>query len=215
MLLRFWSYCLLWNFVHVNIIAMFSEQDRFHLNVMPSFNAVLFVLVTGSFKYSWCAKNFLPPTKEKACVFARVHLSVCEQDYSKRHAWIWMKCCVSTDVWTWTNWLIFWARSGLYSGCRNRIAFSDIMCCNAEFYYVGKIPPIGISLQWRVVLKWFYGPTLQRRVDNAIIHHELSEQLCRRYMRSTKCPSSLFCCYLIFRLQFLLMLRWPCTWSPG
>jgi len=33
------------------------------------------------------------------------------------------------------------------------------MRCNAEFYYVGKIPRIGIarpSLQQGVVLKWFY-----------------------------------------------------------
>ena len=34
-----------------------------------------------------------------------VCLSVCVQDYSKTRAWIWMKCCVSTDVGTWTNWL--------------------------------------------------------------------------------------------------------------
>jgi len=32
-------------------------------------------------------------------------LSVCVQDYSKTRAWIWMKCCMSTDVGTWTNWL--------------------------------------------------------------------------------------------------------------
>ena len=35
------------------------------------------------------------------------------------------------------------------------------MRCNAEFYYVGKIPLISIgrpSLQRRVVLKWFYSP---------------------------------------------------------
>jgi len=32
-----------------------------------------------------------------------VCLSVCEQDYSKTHAWIWMKYCVSTDVRTWMN----------------------------------------------------------------------------------------------------------------
>jgi len=35
------------------------------------------------------------------------------------------------------------------------------MRCNAEFYYVGKIPCIGIgrpSLQRGVVLKWFYSP---------------------------------------------------------
>jgi len=29
-----------------------------------------------------------------------VCLSVCEQDYSKTRAWIWMKCCVSTEVGT-------------------------------------------------------------------------------------------------------------------
>jgi len=35
------------------------------------------------------------------------------------------------------------------------------MRCNAEFYYVGKIPRTGIgrpSVQRRVVLKWFYSP---------------------------------------------------------
>jgi len=32
------------------------------------------------------------------------------------------------------------------------------MRCNAEFNYVGKIPPIGIGLQRRVVLQWFYSP---------------------------------------------------------
>ena len=42
-------------------------------------------------------------TKEEVHVFVRVCLSVCVQDYSKTRAWIWMKCCVSTDVGTWTN----------------------------------------------------------------------------------------------------------------
>jgi len=32
---------------------------------------------------------------------------VCVQDYPKTRAWISMKCCVSTDVGTWTNWLTF------------------------------------------------------------------------------------------------------------
>jgi len=36
-----------------------------------------------------------------------VCLSVCVQDYSKTRAWIWLKCCVSTDVETWTNLLTF------------------------------------------------------------------------------------------------------------
>ena len=45
----------------------------------------------------------LPPTTDEVYVFARVRLSVCVQDYSETRAWIWMKCCVSTDVGTWTN----------------------------------------------------------------------------------------------------------------
>ena len=36
-----------------------------------------------------------------------VCLSVCVQDYSKMRARIWMKCCVSTDVGTWTDCLTF------------------------------------------------------------------------------------------------------------
>jgi len=85
-----------------------------------------------------------------ACLF--VCLSVCVQDYSKTRAWIWMKCCVSTDVGTWTNWLTFEpdrdhspdAGTGLLSPIH----------CNAEFYYVGKIRiRIGrASQQRRVVL---------------------------------------------------------------
>jgi len=39
--------------------------------------------------------NYLPPTKEEVYVFAHVRLSICEQDYPKRRAWIWMKHCVS------------------------------------------------------------------------------------------------------------------------
>jgi len=54
---------------------------------------------------------FFTSDKGEGICFARVRLfvclSVCEQDYSKRRAWIWMKCCVSTDVGTWTNWLTF------------------------------------------------------------------------------------------------------------
>jgi len=38
---------------------------------------------------------------------AFVCLSVCQQDYSKTHAWIWMKCYVSTDAITCMNWLTF------------------------------------------------------------------------------------------------------------
>ena len=61
-------------------------------------------------------RNYLRQTRRQmrlpAFVCLSVCLSVCEQDYSKTRAW--MKCCVSTDVGTWTNVLVnFWARSGL------------------------------------------------------------------------------------------------------
>jgi len=76
---------------------------------------------------------------------AFVCLSVCVQDYSKTRAWIWMKCCMSTDVGTWTNWLTFEPDQGPDAGNRLLfpIAFSH---CKAEFYYVGKIR-IGRLLQ--------------------------------------------------------------------
>ena len=54
--------------------------------------------------------------------------------YSKTRGWIWMKCCVSTDVATWTNWLTFEpdpvAETGLLSplssGLENIMIFSKI-----------------------------------------------------------------------------------------
>ena len=57
-----------------------------------------------------------------------------------------MKCCVSTDVGTWTNWLTFEpdpdhspdAGTGLLS------PISYALQC-AEFYYVEKIPRTGIE----------------------------------------------------------------------
>ena len=77
-----------------------------------------------------------------------------------------MKCCVSTDVGTWTNWLTFEPDPD-YSpdsgtGLLSLISYKR---CYAEFY-VGKIPRIRIGppLQRGVVLQWFYGPPFQRRV---------------------------------------------------
>jgi len=83
------------------------------------------------------------------------------------HAWIWMKCCVSTDVGTWTNWLTFEpdpdyspdAGTGLLSLILYKL------CC-AEFY-VGNIPRIhivGPLLQQGVVLQWFYSLSCRNTV---------------------------------------------------
>ena len=52
--------------------------------------------------YMMC-ENIITSDKEGGkCVCPRsfVCLSVCVQDYSKARAWIWMKCCVSTDIGT-------------------------------------------------------------------------------------------------------------------
>jgi len=105
------------------------------------------------------------------CFFARVYLSVCLlARLLKTRAWIWVKCCVSTDVGTWTNWMTFEpdpdyspdAGTGLLSPMSYKR-------CYAEFY-VGKIPRIRIgcpSLQRRLVLQWFYA--LQGRSQEFIL----------------------------------------------
>ena len=92
---------------------------------------------------------FLP-----AFVCLSVCLSICEQDYSKTPAWIWMKCCVSTDVGTWTNWLTF---------------EPDLDSPDAR---TGLLSPILYALQRGILLRrenptywyWFTYRSLQRRV---------------------------------------------------
>jgi len=100
-----------------------------------------------------------------------------------------MKCCVSTDVGTWTNWLTF-APDPDYSPDAGTELLSPISYkrCYAEFYYVGKIPRVhidGSSLQQGVVLKWFYSP--------GAVGTALSEVHALYRLRSTECPSSLLC----------------------
>ena len=81
----------------------------------------------------WRRYMFLP-----ARLHSSVCLSVCVQDYSKTQSWIWMKCCVSTDVGTWTNWLTFEPDPD-YSPDAGTGLLSPTAHCNTEFYYIGKI----------------------------------------------------------------------------
>ena len=92
---------------------------------------------------------------------AFICLSVCVQDYSKTRAWIWMKCCVSIDVGTWTILLTFEpdpdhspdAKTGLLSPIAYALQRVGKICigllsrmhCSVEFYYIGKIPRTGIG----------------------------------------------------------------------
>ena len=123
-------------------------------SLMPYYTAVTFKM--------W---SYSPKIAKKIIFYLRVRLSVClsvclsvSRITQKRvHGFGWNVACRQMSGHGWTD---FWAPSGLSSGCRNRIAFSD-MRCNADFYYVGKIRRTGIerlSLQRRVVLKWFYSP---------------------------------------------------------
>jgi len=89
-----------------------------------------------------------------------------------------LKCCMSTDVGTWTNWLTFDpdpdyspdAGIGLLSPLLYKWWYAE--------FYVGKIQRMRISCCRDA---WFY---------NGLFHwaNEPSKHLCRRYMRSTKCP---------------------------
>ena len=90
-------------------------------------------------------------------MFARFRLSVCEQDYSKTPAWIWMKCCVSTDVGTWTNWLTFESDPD-YSPDAGTGLLSPISYALQREILLRRENLTYRSLQRRVVLKWFYLP---------------------------------------------------------
>jgi len=93
---------------------------------------------------------------------------VCVQDYSKTRAWIWMICCVSTDVGTWTNWLTFEPdpdhSPDAGTGFLSPIAYA-LQRGNVELYYVGKIP----------CTYWYWGP-----VEAATRGFEASKDRCRR-----------------------------------
>ena len=123
-----------------------------------------------------------------AFVCLSVCLSVCQQDYSKTRAWIWMKFCVSTDVRTFTNWLTVEpdpnhspdARTGLLSLISCALQRGILLRRENPTYRYWA--PVATATRRRVVLK------------NGFIHREPWEQLCRRYMRSTvECPTSSVC----------------------
>ena len=97
------------------------------------------------------------------CLFVCLSVFLSVKDYSKPRAWISMKCCVSTDVETWTNWLTFEPDSDhspdVGTGLLHRYRISAAMR-NCEI--LRRENPIGgAPLERAVVLKWFY--SLSRR----------------------------------------------------
>jgi len=124
---------------------------------------------------------------EEVNVFARVCLtvclSVCKQYYSKTSAWIWMKCCVSTDVGTWTNWLTFEPDPD-FSPDAGTGLLSPLSCKRwyVEFY-VWKIRRIYVSVA-----------AATRSFTMVLFTEAVSSRNTfvggRPYMCSTECPSS-------------------------
>jgi len=66
-----------------------------------------------------------------------------------------MKCCVSTDVRTWTNWLTFEPDPD-YSldAATGLLSLISYKCWYVEFYYVGKIPRMRIGKARRCSDAW-------------------------------------------------------------
>jgi len=93
---------------------------------------------------------------------------LCARLLNKTRALIWMKCCVSTDVGTWTNWLTFESdpdhSPDAGTGFLSPMAYA-LQRGNVEFYYVGKIP----------CTYWYWGP-----VEAATRGFEASKHRCRR-----------------------------------
>ena len=92
-----------------------------------------------------------------------------------------MKCCVSTDVRTWTNWLSFEPDPD-YSPDAG----------------TGLLSSISYALQRGILLRRenptyrYWAPVAEAtRGFNGFIRRQPWEHLCRRYMRCTECPSSL------------------------
>ena len=104
---------------------------------------------------------------------------------------MWMKCFVSNDVGTWTNWLTFEpdphyspdAETGLLSPMSYKR-------CDAEFY-VGKIQRIRIGgppLQRGVVLKWFIHWAVETPLSEVHALYRVTSSLFVNL--GTKCNSS-------------------------
>ena len=93
-------------FIYLTIYALPTWTTRQQYHVMFRIN--LAAKLTMKLRVVNVTLNIrlLPPTKEEVNAFARVRLSVCLLARLLKNACMdWMKCCMSTDVDTWTNWL--------------------------------------------------------------------------------------------------------------
>jgi len=103
------------------------------------------------------------------CLFVCSSVFLSVKDYSKPRAWIWMKCCVSTDVETWTNWLTFEPDSD-----------------HSPDVGTGLLSPISYKRCYAELRNFTSGKSHWRRAARAsrgfkmVLFTEPSEDLCRR-----------------------------------
>jgi len=90
-----------------------------------------------------------------------------------------MKCCVSADVGTWTNWLTFEPDPDF-----SLDAGTGLLC------------PL-LYKRWYVEFCVGNIPRMHIGVFKMVLFTQLSKNLCRRYMRSTECPSNFKVMWLI------------------
>ena len=154
---------LLWCFLRgmdITQVRWKHNHNNNNLAIIVSFSWID-VRKTRAFSYDLMTpcSNIVTSDKKEVNAFLRVRLSVCLwQDYLKTRAWIWMKCCVSTDVGTWTNSLTFEldpdAGTGLLSPISYALQRGILLRRDTPTYAYWR----GRSLQRGVVLKWFYSP---------------------------------------------------------
>ena len=110
----------------------------------------------------------------------------------------WMKCCVSTDVGTWTNWLTFEPDPDYSPDCflRYRIALVRGILRRKNPTYIR----IGTARRWSA---W------ATRGFKMVLFTQPSKHLCRRYMRSTECPSSSYMHHPVSGINSQILFRQP------
>jgi len=85
-----------------------------------------------------------------------------------------MKCCMPTDVGTWTNWLTFELNQDYSPDAETDCFLRYRMRCNVKFHYVGNIP------------RRYWAPVAAEMRGFKMVLFTAS----RRNMCSTECPSS-------------------------
>ena len=97
------------------------------------------------------------------------------------HSWIWMKCCASTDVGTWTNWLTFEPDPDYSLDAGNGLLSAILYSAGMWNFASGKSHVYVLARPTAAAMRSF----------KIFSFTQPSKHFCRRYMHSTECPSNL------------------------